>query len=138
MKMAIVISKCYNSQHLPILINTLPQGWNPQAVIIDGMFLINCKPLRHTSTVAEYATLLFNHFISPHYQAGATEVHLVCDTPSKQPFSPKCYECKRDQSHRSTNHNHLSFTPQSWSSLRTVKTALNLLFITQKHARILH
>ena len=37
-------------------------------------------------------------------------------------FSPKCYERKRrDQSHPSTNHNHLSFTPsirvpQSWRS----------------------
>ena len=94
--------------------NTLPHGWNPQAVIIDGMFLINCKPLRHTSTVEEYATLLFNHFVLPHYQAGAVEVHLVFYTPSKQSFSPKCYErIRRDQSHPSTSHNHISFTPST-------------------------
>ena len=42
------LSQHYNSPHLPILMNTLPQGWSPQAVIIDGKFLINCKPLRHT------------------------------------------------------------------------------------------
>jgi len=108
------LSKCYNTAHLPVIMNTLPKGWSPQAVLIDGMFLINCKPLQHTSTVAEYATLLFNCFILPHYQVGATEVHLVFDTPSKHCFSPKCYEhTRRDQSHHSINHNHLSFTPSA-------------------------
>lgn len=53
------LSNRYNSPDLPVITNTLPQGWNPQAVIVDGMFLINCKPLRHTSTVADYANLLF-------------------------------------------------------------------------------
>ena len=102
--------------------STLPQRWSPQAVIIDGMFLINCKPHSGTLPLLRSMQLLFNRFISPQYQAGAIEVHLVFDTPSKHPFSPKCYERKRrDQSHPSTNHNHLSFTPstkvpQSWSS----------------------
>jgi len=78
------------------------------------MLLINCKPLQHTSTFAKYATLLFNCYISPHYQVGATEVHLVFDTPSKHCFSPKCYErTRRDPSHHSINHNHLSFTPSA-------------------------
>ena len=102
--------------------STLPQRWSPQAVIIDGMLLINCKPHSGTLPLLRSMQLLFNRFISPQYQAGAIEVHLVFDTPSKHPFSPKCYERKRrDQSHPSTNHNHLSFTPstkvpQSWSS----------------------
>ena len=77
-----------------MVLDFLPDRWTPEAAVIDGMFLINCTPLRHTSTVADYATFLFNRFVSPHYRAGAAEVHLVFDTPNRQPFNPKCYEQK--------------------------------------------
>ena len=88
--------------------------------LLKLQLLMDCTPLRHTSTFADYATFLFNRFFSPHYRAGAAEVHLVFDTPSRQqPFNPKCYEHKRrDQRH---NNEHLSFfpntqIPNSWKS----------------------
>ena len=107
------LKKRFSGPHLPVVLDFLPDGWTPEAAIIDGMFLINCTPLRHTSIVADYAAFLFNRFVSPHYRAGAVEVHLVFDTPNRQPFNPKCYEHKRrDQCHNTKDHEHLSFYGQ--------------------------
>ncbi len=143
------LGKRYNSPHMPVLLSNLPQGWTPHAVIVDGMFIINCQPLRHISTVAEYATLLFNRFVSPHYQAGAMEVHLVFDSPSDRPFSPKCYERKRrDESHSNPHHTHLPFTPstkipQQWRAYiecrqckRAIVKALGLAYLQSARFRL--
>ena len=66
----------YQSADPPVILDCLPSGWVPEAVVIDGMFLIQCAPLRHTSTISRYAELLFNRFILHHFSAGAVEVHL--------------------------------------------------------------
>ena len=55
-------------------------------VVLDGMFLINTHPLRQTNNVTSYANLLFNRFIKPHYQKGASTVHLIFDNPSRLRF----------------------------------------------------
>ena len=34
-----------------IINNTLPNGWVPNVVVVDGIFMLNSKPLRCTSTV---------------------------------------------------------------------------------------
>ncbi len=101
-----------------VVFETLPNGWIPQAVIIDGMFLINCKPLRSTATLKEYAKYIFNSFLLPHYQADVQEIHLLFDeaTPSTtQIFNPKLFEqARRDQDHlqsQSQLHTHESFIP---------------------------
>ena len=109
------LKKRYSAPNLPVVMDCLPLGWTPHAVIIDGMFLINCSPLRSTSTITEYATFLLNRFTSPHYLAGAKEVHLVFDTSNHvASFNPKCYErARRDQSHTTDNHQHISFLPNT-------------------------
>ena len=92
-----------------------PQGWTPYRVIIEGMLLINCSPLRTTSTITEYATFLLNRFASPHYLARARDVHPVFDTSSTAvSFNPKCYEhARKDQSHNTDHHQHISFLPST-------------------------
>ena len=97
-----------NSQ---VIIECLPRGWKPQIVIIDGMFLIQCNPLRQTMTITEYAKLLFNRFMLPHYQAGAEQVHVIFDAPQHERFNPKVYEQnRRDTASTSSNtHEHISF-----------------------------
>lgn len=63
------ISQRYQS----VVVNTLPLGWTPDSVIIDGMFLINTSPL--TTNISHHAMILFDRFVKPHFNASAKEVH---------------------------------------------------------------
>ena len=74
-----------------IFSESVPDGWSPNVVVLDGMFLIkfNTNPLRQTNNVASYAILLFNRFIRPHYQKGASKVHLIFDNPIRLGFNPR-------------------------------------------------
>ena len=115
------IRKRYSSAQ--VMTDSLPAGWIPEAVIIDGMFLIHYAPLRKASTISQYAQLLFNRFILRHFSSGAIEVHLIFDSQDTQPFNPKQYErTRRDKTHASNgNHEHINFTPftmipSSWQS----------------------
>ena len=106
--------------------NRTGQTYDPSveqySTIIDGMFLINCNPLRSISNISEYAMLLFKWFIAPHFNAGATEVHLVFDTKNRQQFNPKCFEHeRRDVGKSPDNNEHITFTPstkvpQTWQT----------------------
>lgn len=51
-----------------VVLHTLPSQWKPDAVILDAMFFLNCKPLHNIGTIAEYTTFLFNRFLLPHYK----------------------------------------------------------------------
>ena len=119
------LKRRYQSSDPQVIMHCLPNGWVPEAVIFDGMFLIQCAPLRKTSTITQYAELLFNRFFSHHFKTGAVEVHLVFDSPNVQLFNRKQFErTRRDNTHtESTNsHEHVEFTPStkipnSWRSL---------------------
>ena len=102
-------------EQLKVVTNFLPQGWTPETVVFDAMFLINCKPLRNSSAISDYATLLFNRFFLPHFENNCEEVHIVFDAPNKQHFNPKIFEqTRRDQGHCSTKiHEHIDFTPHT-------------------------
>lgn len=109
-------SKRYSDTHMGVILNTLPLGWVPDMVVMDGMFLINCKPLRNTTTISDYAMLLFNRFFAPYFQTNSTkEIHLVFDAPNQQPFNPKAFEQRRRDQGRNTNsnHEHIHFTPST-------------------------
>lgn len=109
------LQACYQTAQPPVVVSTLPQGWLPQVVIIDSMFLINTKPLRQTKTPANYARLIFDRFALQHLKAGASEVHFVFDNPGQQPFNPKQFEHgRRDCTQKTTSHHqHISFTPET-------------------------
>ena len=142
------ISKRYQS----VVVNNLPTGWTPDTVIIDGMFLINTSPLRSTTTISHYATLLFNRFITPYYLAGAKEVHLIFDTERRQQFNPKCFEHQRrsDKNNSSNDHHHVTFitttnVPQNWRSFiqcreckRSIIQALGLSYLQTARFKLLH
>ena len=96
----------YQKADPPVFTATLPV--TPQAVIIDAMFTINTRPLRLSKTFSDYACFLFEQFVTPHFRAGAHEVHLIFDKPSTGSFNPKWYEQKRRYN---PDHQHYSFTP---------------------------
>ena len=124
------LRKRYELATPPVALDILPTGWVPEAVIIDGMFLIQCAPLRQTATISRYAEMLFSRFILSHFDNGAVEVHLIFDSPSVQPFNPKQMErMRRDNTHTDTsNHEHICFTPSSkilstsWRTLLECRT----------------
>ena len=105
----------YQTAKPPIVVSTLPQGWLPQMVILDAMFLINTKPLRRTKILANYTQLMFERFALEHFKAGASEIHLIFDKPGQQLFNPKQFEhAKRDCTQKmSLQHQHISFTPET-------------------------
>ena len=107
------VNRRYQEGQYPIVSNSIPPQWIPQIVIIDGMFTINCSPLRHTSKISDYANLILNRFVQPHYQAGVNKVHLVFDTPCNKEFSPKSNERNRRDKLTEVSHEHITFLPTS-------------------------
>ena len=105
------ISKKY--QQFDVVTNNLPPNWVPEIIVFDGMFLINCKPLRTTKTITEYAMFLHNRFFVPHYRNNAKEIHLIVDAPKEQSFKPKMFEQERcDKGHASNcTHEHITLKP---------------------------
>ena len=102
----------YSSCTTPVVLDNLPPEWTPQIAIIEGMFLIHCKPLRTAKTINDYALFLFDRFLLPHFKARVIEVHLLFDSPNQQQFNPKLIEQRRrDKGHKSTDHQHINFTP---------------------------
>ena len=105
----------YGSQ-LPVILNHLPPQWSAQAVLIDGMFIINTTPLRKNKTIFDYSLMLYYRFIDYHYKAGAIEVHVIFDKPLIDQFSSKAFERQRRDDNRSGAHDvhvHIMFTPET-------------------------
>ena len=107
----------------PAIINTLPGGWVPDTVILEGMFLIQTPPLPTMSCMKEYVQLLLARFVRPHFVAGVMAVHVVFDCPSSLPETPKELEQRRrDTAVEPAKHNCSVFTddmilPNKWRSV---------------------
>ena len=95
------LQRRYQSADASVILNSLV--WVPQAVIIDAMFMINTRPLRRTTTIAEYGKLLFNQYALEYFRMGASEVHLVFDNPTIQAFNPKQLDITTVKYHTNTN-----------------------------------
>lgn len=110
-------------QNPPAIINTLPSGWVPDTVILEGMFLIQTSPLPTMSCMEDYVKLLLARFVCPHFTAGAKEVHVVFDCPGSLPETLKELEQRqRDKGVDSTTHHCTSFSgdlmlPSKWRSV---------------------
>ena len=86
-----------------VFTSTLPQGWVPQTVVLDAMFLINNTPLRRHRNITDYTQFIFSRFVIEHYKAGVHDVHLTFDKPDSQIFNPKMFEQgRRDTNTKST------------------------------------
>ena len=72
--------------------------WIPDTVIIEGMFIINTKPLTSHKTMECYGSFLIRRFISPYFLKGTTQVHLLFDNPGRLEENPKVFEQARRDS----------------------------------------
>ena len=73
--------------------------WTAETVIIEGMFIINTKPLNCHRTMEEYGHFLIRRFVVPHFCKGSKELHLLFDNPGQLHENPKSFEqARRDAS----------------------------------------
>jgi hypothetical protein len=126
-------------------------NWIPQAIILEGMFLINTSPLKKMKSILEYSLLLLNRFVLPHFRRGGQEVHIIFDKPGSLPFSPKFSEHQRRDSKSIgyENHNHTTFTPETalprvWRDYiecrqckRSIVEAIGLALLRSARSRLL-
>ena len=63
-----VYEKCYEHASPAIITTALPQGWVPDTVVMEGMFLINITPWSAHKNIGEYATFLLKQHILPHFR----------------------------------------------------------------------
>ena len=101
--------------------NSFPDGWVPDTVVMEGMFLINTPPLPVHSTMKEYAWFVLRRFAHPYFFSGTKEVHIVFDNPWQQPHTPKSFEQSRRDAAQDlpVDHQHVQFgddskTPVKW------------------------
>ena len=71
---------CYNVQT-----SDIPVGWQPECVLLEGMFLINTKPLGMHKCLADYANFLLARHVATQFSRGAVEVHIIFDNPGRLP-----------------------------------------------------
>ena len=130
------------TQHLvarypTVITQNLPEGWTPEVVILDGMFLLHVKPFGNGSTFKNYAMLLLRRFVQTHFKQGVNEVHIIFDKTSQTDFNPKQWEQQERDASRdkdaTTTHVHVQTisdevtVPSNWKGFiacRTCKTSL--------------
>lgn len=120
-----IITHFYQARYkdVGLITHTFPTNWIADSVILEGMFLINTKPLHCHKIMGDYGNFLMSRFIVPHLKKGSQEIHLLFDDSGRQSENPKVFE----QSRRDTSPNdHTCFVffddaeiPVKWQS--TVK-----------------
>ncbi len=75
--------------------HTFPNNWTAYSVILEGMFLINTKPLNCHKIMDEYSNFIMRRFIIPYLKKGSQEVHVLFDDPGRQIENPKQFEQSR-------------------------------------------
>lgn len=81
-----------------VFLNTMPDMWVAECVIVEGMFMINTTPLGSHRTFADYANFLCKRFLIPQFAKWAKEVHLLFDNPGRLADTPKHFERQRRDS----------------------------------------
>ena len=95
-------SKFYQKRYDTVIICIYLPLWEPDTIILEGMFLINSSPLygQH-KTFLDYAIFLVKRWIFPHLSRTSVvkEVHVLFDHPERQGNYPKQAErLRRDGS----------------------------------------
>ena len=129
-----VYEKRYREATERVILTSLPNGWAPDTVIIEGMFLINIQPWAGHTTLSHYANFLRKQYIDFYFRNGAKEVHVLFDDPGSLPNTPKQFEHQRrdkqqlKEDHSCTNLSLDSPIPKNWRenilSCRTCKRTL--------------
>ena len=129
-----VYEKRYREATEAVILTSLPHGWAPDTVIIEGMFLINIQPWAGHTTLSDYASFLRKQHVDFYFRNGAKEVHVLFDDPGSIPNTPKQFEhLRRDQQHLKEDHSCIELSsdtliPKNWResilSCRKCKRAL--------------
>ena len=101
-----VATKIYQARYKEsdLITHNIPDYWIPETVILEGMFIINTKPLHSQQIMARYGSFIIRRFILPYFHKGSSEVHLLFDNPGNQPENPKVFEQSRRDTTRSSDH----------------------------------
>ena len=104
-----------------VIIHQFPENWAPHSVLLEGMFMIQATPTLGVTNFSDYCRMLLCHFVVPHFNKGATEVHVIFDCPIQGNESPKEVEQKKRDEGQNVNphHEHLHITktesiPSNW------------------------
>lgn len=118
------ITQTLSSRYTSLIKSDLP-SWTPEIAILDGMFLINVKPLGNT--FEQYTNFLLRRYVANFYTQGTLEVHIIFDKQYGKEFNPKQWEqSQRDQSTKrieDDQHVHISNitdttqVPSNWRAL---------------------
>lgn len=76
----------------------------PETVILEGMFIINTKPLHSQKIMAHYGNFIMRRFVLPYFHKGSSEVHLLFNNPGNQAENPKVFEQTRGDTTASSDH----------------------------------
>ncbi len=111
-----------------------PVGWLPDAVIMDGMFMLNTTPLRIHSKMSEYTRFLLVRYAGWYIKAGVTEVHIVFDDPGRFELHPKDIERTRRDSASDLEHDHIEFSdrmkvPSKWRDILSCRKCKRQLVV---------
>jgi hypothetical protein len=116
------VTKFYESRYKEsnLITHTLSSEWVPDSVIVEGMFIINTKPLTSHRTMENYGAFLIRRFILPHFLKGSTQVHVLFDNPGQLEENPKAFEQARRDSTCTLEHTCWIFfedaeVPAKWS-----------------------
>ena len=84
-----IATKFYQARYKDseLITHSFSSNWTPDTVILEGMFLINTKPLHFHKimTLSDYGNFLLRRFILPYFRKGSQEVHLLFDDPGRKP-----------------------------------------------------
>ena len=129
--------KRYREATETVILTSLSNGWAPDTVIIEGMFLINIQPWAGHTTLSDYANFLRKQYIDFYFRNGAKEVHVIFDDPGSLPNTPKQFEhLRRDKQHLKEDHSCTKLSldssiPKNWRenilSCRKCKRTLVLI-----------
>ena len=86
------IESLYHQSTPPVMLNSLPTGWIPDACFLEGMFMINSVPLGTHRTCSDCTKFLIRSFIMPCFKQGSQLVHVMFDNPGRLPQTPKSCE----------------------------------------------
>ena len=99
-------TKSLEARYKDIFTSDIPVGWQPECVLLEGMFLINTKPLGMHKCLADYANFLLARHVATQFSRGAVEVHIIFDNPGRLHNTPKYFEQLRRDATRKTPLDH--------------------------------
>ena len=99
-----------------ILLPYLPINWFPDAIIIEGMFMIQSIPFPGC-TMKQYTAFLLDKYARYYINQGVAEIHIVFDHANRQHDHPK--QIERQRRNATCIHNHTLFhdslkAPSKW------------------------